>query len=297
VTSFWSAWVIVLTSITIILISWLLFANRKKQSGDLKTTGHVYDGLEEYDNPLPGWWFYMFVITIVWAIGYLIFYPGMGNWKGLLGWTQIGQYEHRVEIAEEKYRAMRDRYLALPIEEIAFDPEVRRMGQRMFGNECAQCHGSDARGAYGFPNLRDDDWLYGDSAQAISTTLHKGRNAAMPAWQSILGDNGIDESVHYLLSLNNRTADPAKAAAGAKHFATYCAACHGADAKGNQMLGAPNLANGIWLYGGTPEQIAQTLRVGRNGAMPAFEGVLSEDKIHILTAWVYGLRAENKPES
>lgn len=291
-TSFWSGWIIILTSITLVLITWLLFSNRKKDNGELKTTGHVYDGLEEFDNPLPAWWFYMFVITIVFAIGYLIAYPGMGNFKGLLGWTSVGQYEHRVEIAEAKYRADRDRYLAMSIEEIAHDKNIRRMGQRLFGNNCAQCHGSDARGAYGFPNLTDNDWLYGGTPEAIKTTLLHGRKAAMPAWQAILGDQGINETTQYLLAMNNRDADPELASLGKKHFTTYCTACHGPEGKGNQMLGAPNLSNGIWLYGGSAAQIAQTLRGGRNGAMPAFGEVLSEDKIHILTAWVYGLREE-----
>ena len=288
--SFWSWWIIVLVSSQIVLCYWLLSSNRKKSSGEVKTTGHVYDGLEEFDNPLPAWWYYMFILTIVFAIGYLIIYPGMGNFKGLIGWTSIGQYEYRVAAAEEKYRAERDRYLALAVEDIAHDPEVRRMGQRLFGNNCAQCHGADARGAYGFPNLTDDDWLYGGTPEAIKTTLLHGRKAAMPAWQGTLGDEGIAETTQYLLSLNNRDADPTLAAAGEKHFQLYCAACHGVDGGGNQMLGAPNLANGIWLYGGSENQIAQTLRGGRNGAMPAFGDVLSEDKIHILTAWVYGLR-------
>ena len=288
-TDFWSGWIIILTTIQIVLAVWLLFGNRKKQSGEVKTTGHVYDGLEEFDNPLPAWWFYMFVITVVFAIGYLIAYPGMGSFKGLLGWTSTGQYEQRVAVADEKYRAMRDRYLALPVEEIAHDPTVRKMGARMFGNNCAQCHGSDAHGAYGFPNLADNDWLYGGTPDAIKATLNHGRKAAMPAWEALLGDKGIDEAVNYLMALNSREADATKAAAGETHFKTYCAACHGMDAKGNQMMGAPNLTNGIWLYGGTPEQLAQTLRYGRNGAMPAFGDVLTEDKIHILTAWVYGL--------
>ena len=296
-TSFWSGWIIILTSITIVLITWLLFSNRKKDNGELKTTGHVYDGLEEFDNPLPAWWFYMFVITIVFAIGYLIAYPGMGNFKGLLGWTSVGQYEHRVEIAEAKYRADRDRYLAMSVEEIAHDENIRRMGQRLFGNNCAQCHGSDARGAYGFPNLTDNDWLYGGTPEAIKTTLLHGRKAAMPAWQAILGDQGINETTQYLLAMNNRDADPELATAGKKHFTTYCTACHGPEGKGNQMLGAPNLSDGIWLYGGTAAQITQTLRGGRNGAMPAFGDTLSEDKIHILTAWEYGLREKATSEA
>ena len=289
-TSFWSGWVIVLTSVTIIGMTWILFANRQaeRRTGE-RTTGHEYDGIEEYDNPLPAWWFYMFVITIVWGIGYLLVYPGMGNFPGLLGWTQVEQHDRAVAAADEKFRAMRDRYLALPVAEIASDPAVMKMGARMFGNNCAQCHGSDAKGAYGFPNLTDNDWIYGGTPEAIKATLINGRQAAMPPWQAILGDQGIAEATAYVLSLNGRDADPAKVNAGKTHFATYCAACHGADGTGNTAMGAPNLTNGVWLYGGTEAQIAHSLRAGRNGVMPAFKDTLSEDKIHILTAYVYGL--------
>lgn len=288
--SFWSLWVIVLTTITFVLITWVLFANRtREQNKEGNTTGHVYDGIEEYDNPLPAWWFMMFVITIVFGVGYLIVYPGMGNFKGILGWTQLEQHEREVSRAEEKYRGMRDRYLAMSIEEIAEDPAVRKMGMRMFSNNCAQCHGSDAKGAYGFPNLTDDDWLYGGTPDTIKATLVNGRQAAMPPWGSILGDQGILETTEYVQSLSGREVDSDLAEAGAKHYQTYCVACHGADGKGNPALGAPNLANGIWLYGGSDEQIAHTLRNGRNGVMPAFKDTLGEDKIHILAAYVYGL--------
>ncbi len=288
--SFWSMWIIVLTSVTIVGITWILFANRKREQQPTdKTTGHEYDGIQELDNPLPAWWFYMFVITIVWGVGYLVIYPGMGNFPGVLGWTQIEQHDREVSAADEKYRAMRDRYLALPVEEIATDPAVIKMGQRMFGNNCAQCHGADAQGSYGFPNLTDNDWIYGGDPDAIKATLVGGRQAAMPAWQQILGDSGISETTEYLLAINGRDADEALAEAGGKHFATYCAACHGADGTGNPALGAPNLTNGVWLYGGSREQIAHSLRAGRNGQMPAFDTTLSEDKIHILTAYVYSL--------
>jgi cytochrome c oxidase cbb3-type subunit 3 len=288
-TTFWSNWVIILTTATIVGLVWVLFANRKQPRELDKTTGHAHDGIEEYDNPLPAWWFAMFVITIVWGIGYLIFYPGMGNFAGVLGWTQEEQHDIEVAEAEARYRAMRDRYLALPVEEIAQDTQVMRMGQRLYSNNCSQCHGLDARGAYGFPNLADDDWLWGGSPDAIKHTLVNGRQAAMPAWQDALGDTGIAETTEYVLSLNGRSADADKAARGQKHFQTYCVACHGAEGKGNPAMGAPNLTNGIWLYGGTEEQIAHTLRVGRNGVMPAFGNTLSEDKIHILTAYIYGL--------
>ena len=232
-TTFWSNWVIVLTIMTIVGIVWILLANRKQTQEMDKTTGHAHDGIEEYDNPLPAWWFAMFVITIVWGIGYLIFYPGMGNFKGVLGWTQIEQYDQEVAAAEQQYRAMRDRYLALPIEEIAQDDKVMRMGQRLYGIYCSQCHGLDARGAYGFPNLADENWLWGGSPDAIKHTLVQGRQAAMPAWEDSLGDTGIAETTEYVLSLNGRSADSEKAARGEKHFQTYCVACHGADGKGN----------------------------------------------------------------
>jgi cytochrome c oxidase cbb3-type subunit 3 len=289
-TSFWSMWIIVLTSITMVGIIWILFANRKReqQSTD-KTTGHVYDGIEELDNPLPAWWFYMFVITIVWAIGYLILYPGMGNFPGVLGWTQVGQYDREVAAADEKYRDMRDRYMALSVEEIAADPKVRKMGMRMFGNSCAQCHGADAKGSYGFPNLSDNDWLYGGSPDEIKASITNGRLGTMPAWGDIIGDQGVTDVTAYVLSVNGREADPAQTAAGEKVFQTYCVACHGADATGNPAMGAPNLANGIWLYGGNAEQISHSVRAGRNGVMPTHKNTLSEDKIHILAAYVYGL--------
>jgi len=288
--SFWSYWIIILTSITLVALTWVLFANRKREvQPEDKTTGHVADGIEEFDNPLPAWWFYMYVITIVWGVGYLIVYPGMGNFAGVIGWTQIGQYDKEVAAAEEKYRDMRDRYLALPVEEIAGDPAVRKMGMRMFANNCAQCHGADAKGRYGFPNLTDDDWIFGGDPDTIKATLENGRQVAMPAWGSIIGDQGIADVTQYVLDLNGRDADAQQVAAGETVFQTYCVACHGAEGLGNPALGAPNLTNGVWLYGGSEEQIAHSLRAGRNGVMPAFKDTLSEDKIHILAAYVYGL--------
>lgn len=291
--SFWSYWIIILTTVTLVGITWILFANRTRaQHSPDQTTGHSHDGIEEFDNPLPAWWFYMFLITIVWGVGYLMIYPGLGKFEGILGWTQVGQYDREVTAAEQRYREMRDRYLALPVAEIAADPAVRKMGMRLFANNCAQCHGADAKGKYGFPNLADNDWLWGGDADAIKATLVNGRQAAMPAWGTIIGDQGIADVTQYVLSLNGRDTNQAQVAAGKTVFETYCVACHGADGRGNPALGSPNLTNGIWLYGGSEEQIAQTLRAGRNGKMPAFKDTLSEDKIHILTAYVYGLNRQ-----
>jgi len=291
--SFWSYWIIILTSITLVGLTWILFANRKREAqAEDKTTGHVADGIEEFDNPLPAWWFYMFVITIVWGVGYLIVYPGMGNFAGVIGWTQVGQYDKEVAAADEKYRDMRDRYLALPVEEIAGDPAVRKMGMRMFANNCAQCHGADAKGRYGFPNLTDDDWIFGGDPATIKATLENGRQAVMPAWGSIIGDKGVTDVTRYVLSLNGRDVDEAQIAAGETVYQTYCVACHGAEGLGNPALGAPNLTNGVWLYGGSEEQLAHSIRAGRNGMMPAFKDTLSEDKIHIISAYVYGLNQQ-----
>ncbi len=287
--SFWSGWVIVLTVVTFVLITWILLANRKRTPVDQKTTGHNYDGIEEWDNPLPGWWFAMFMITIVWGFLYLIAYPGFGNFPGVLGWTSLEQHEQEVAKADETYRAMRDKYLALPIEEIYQDPKARKMGMRIYGNNCSQCHGLDAAGALGFPNLADGDWIFGGTPDQIKHTITAGRRAAMPAWEAILGEDGIAEATAYVLSLNSRDADPTQVKAGEKHYQTYCVACHGAEGKGNPALGAPNLTNGIWLYGGNAEQIAHSLRIGRNGVMPAFGNTLSEDKIHLVSAYIYGL--------
>ena len=289
-TSFWSMWIILLTTATFVGLTWILVANRKRDQQETeRTTGHEYDGIEEYDNPLPAWWFYMFLLTIIWGAGYLVIYPGMGNFPGLLGWTQVNQHEREVSNANDKYRAMRDRYMALPVEEIAGDPAVRKMGMRMFGNNCAQCHGADAKGSYGFPNLTDNDWIYGGSGEAIKTSIVEGRRAAMPAWGSVIGDQGVADVTAYVLSINGRSAAESQASAGETVYQTYCVACHGADGSGNSALGAPNLKNGIWLYGGNAEQISHSIRAGRNGVMPAHKDSLTEDKIHLLTAYVYGL--------
>ncbi|MFK7976442.1 MAG: cytochrome-c oxidase, cbb3-type subunit III [Halioglobus sp.] len=288
---FWSLWIISLTVISIVLITWILLANRTKPSGgEDETTGHEYDGITELDNPLPAWWFYMFVITIVWGIGYLVFYPGMGNYAGLLNWTQVDQHEQRVSAAEAKYGSIRDQYLALPISEVAKDLKAIKMGMRMFQNNCAQCHGADARGSYGFPNLTDDAWQWGGTADAIRATLIGGRQAAMPAWGGAINDEGIAQVTDYVRSMSNLEHNALNLEPGKKIYQTYCVACHGADGSGNQLLGAPNLADDVWLYGSSVSRISHGLRAGRQGEMPAFGDTLSESKIHLLTAYVYSLR-------
>lgn len=288
--SFWSWWIILLTVITIVLTTWLLFANRKStMNREDGTTGHVYDGIEEYDNPLPAWWFYLFVLTIVFGVGYLLAYPGMGNFKGLLNWTQIGQWESRVAAADKKYGALFAEYRSMPVEEVATDKKAMKMGQRLFSNNCAQCHGSDAMGSYGFPNLTDTDWLYGGAPEQIRASIIHGRNGAMPGWLGALGEDGVVSVSHYVLSLSGREVDADLAEQGKAKYQMMCVACHGVEGKGNYAFGAPNLTDKIWLYGGSTGLVQRSIRNGRSGHMPAHKDLLSDDKIHLLTAYVYSL--------
>ena len=285
---FWSAWIILLTTITIVGVTWILLANRHRDS-DKETTGHIFDGIEEYENPLPGWWLWGFLLTIIFGVVYLIVYPGMGNFAGAFGWTGVGQYEESVERANKQYGPMYERMLATPIPELAKDPDAMRMGRRLFNDSCAQCHGADAGGSRGYPNLTDNIWQWGGEPEQIKTTLIQGRNAAMPPWQAILGDQGIAEVTEYVLQISGRSAEPTLATAGETQFQTYCAACHGPLGEGNVMLGAPALNDNNWLYGGSRGAIRQTLREGRNGVMPAQQELLYPAKIHLLAAYVYSL--------
>ena len=302
--TFWSLWIVILTTVNLLLVLWVLLANRKVAINDEddpenKTTGHVYDGIEEYDNPLPRWWFLMFLGTFVFAVLYLIIYPGMGNWKGIFpfegyegGWTSAKQLQREQDLALKQYESSYGIYNTLSVEELADDPRAMKMAQRIFANNCAVCHGADGGGLLGFPNLTDQDWLWGGTPEKIKETLVNGREAAMPAWNTLLGEKGIAQVSEYVLSLSGREHDAAKAEVGETLFSQNCAACHGADGKGLQALGAPNLTDDIWLYEGSPEGIRQSLRNGRNGVMPAQQDRLREDKIHLLTAYVYQLSLE-----
>lgn len=292
--AFWSAWVSVITLAVIIGCTWLLFATRKSQPHQEvteETVGHSFDGIEELDNPLPKWWFQMFVATVIFGLVYLLLYPGLGNFKGLLGWTSHGQWEEEMAYAEEHYAPVFQRFAQLSVDELKQPENVEglRIGQRLFANNCSVCHGVGGVGAHGFPNLTDNDWLYGGTEDAIKTSLHNGRNGAMPAWADVLGEDGIRDMTHYVLALSNREHDAASAERAQPQFASLCAACHMPDGTGMHALGAPNLTNDTWLYGGSFEQIAHTLRHGRFGVMPAFTGLLSEDQIHLVTAYVMSL--------
>lgn len=291
-TSFWSGWIIVISLGSILGSFVLLSIVRKGQRFNSETTqtvGHEFDGIEEYDNPLPRWWYWMFVLTVIFALGYLTLYPGLGNFKGVLGWSQESAYDREVAKAEAEFGPMFAQFSQTPIEELAQNDQAMRIGQRLFANNCAQCHGSAATGSYGFPNLTDNDWLYGGDAAAISQTILNGRIAAMPAWGAILGEDGVHNVSQYVLSLSGRETDAQAAQQGQQLYNTNCIACHGAEAKGNHLFGAPNLTDNIWLYGGSEQQIMQTIRNGRNGQMPAWEGILGKDKAHVVAGYVYSL--------
>ena len=298
-TSFWSWYVTLLSLGTIAALVWLLLATRKGQRPDSteETVGHSYDGIEEYDNPLPRWWFLLFVGTVVFALGYLALYPGLGNWKGLLpgyedGWTQVKEWQREMDKADEQYGPLYAKYAAMPVEEVAKDPQALKMGGRLFASNCSVCHGSDAKGAYGFPNLTDDDWLWGGEPETIKTTILHGRQAAMPAWKDVIGEEGIRNVAGYVRSLSGRDTPEGISVdieQGQKIFAANCVVCHGPEAKGVTAMGAPNLTDNVWLYGSSFAQIQQTLRYGRNGRMPAQEAILGHDKVHLLAAYVYSL--------
>ena len=297
--SFWSLYIVLLTGANIAAAWWLIRWTAKPRKGEVaatETTGHVWDeNLTEYNKPMPRWWLYLFYLSIVFAIIYLILYPGMGNFRGLLGWTQLNAYERQMAQAEQTYGPIFHQYGATDLIALSQDPEAMGTASRLFANNCAACHGSDARGGPGFPNLTDGDWLYGGNPEIIRESILKGRSGMMPPLGAALGEEGIGEVAQYVLSLGGRPSNPVQAAAGQQKFAMLCAACHGPEGKGTPALGAPNLTDNIWLYGGSVETIAQTIRGGRQGRMPSHEALLGADRVHLLAAYVYGLSHRDEP--
>ncbi len=317
--TFWSVWITVITLFVIAACFFLLRAVSKNNTGveEGESMGHSFDGIEELNNPLPKWWSYMFYISIVFALIYLALYPGLGNYKGLLGWTSsnqsIGrengikadseaaivlakeegrwvQYDQEVMRADEKYGPIFKAYAETPLDELVNNEEALKVGGRLFLHNCSQCHGSDARGSKGFPNLTDGDWLYGGDLATIKTTIMNGRHGMMPPKGGLpIEDSEIKGLAEYIVKLSGRDHDEALAAQGQGSFMKGCFACHGMDATGNKMMGAPNLTNNMWLYGGSRGAIEETILNGRSGVMPAWKDVLGEEKVHVITAYVYSL--------
>lgn len=290
--NFWSVFVTALTLIGIIACGILLWmAGRKKvlATSD-NTTGHVWDeDLVEMNNPLPRWWVWLFVITIVFGFGYLAAYPGLGSFAGQLKWTQLGEYEAEMAKAKVELEPLYARFASMKPEDVAADPQAHAIGERLFMNNCAQCHGSDARGSKGFPNLADSDWLHGGAPDKIRETLEKGRIGNMPPMAAAVGTpDDVRNLSHYVLSLSGSPHDSLRASLGKSKF-TACAACHGMDGKGNQALGAPNLTDDTWLHGWGEAAITAIINNGKVNEMPAQAGKLTEAQIGVLSAYVWGL--------
>jgi len=291
VSGFWNIYVAGIVTLSILGCAWLLYANTiKRTGGPVQLHGHTWDeNLQEYNHPLPRWWMWLFYITIVFGIVYLAVYPGFGTFQGSFGWSSSGQYEAEMKKATDQYAPIFDKYLKEDLKVVAADPNAKATGERLFLTYCMQCHGSDARGAKGFPNLTDGDWLYGGDPVQIQTTILEGRNGVLPPFGPALGADGVKDVAHYVRSLSGLAADSLRVQRGKEIFQQNCVACHGPDGKGMQAVGAPNLTDQVWLYGSSENTIAETVTKGRNNRMPAFKEFLGEAKVHLLAAYVYGL--------
>ncbi|MBB3641822.1 cytochrome-c oxidase, cbb3-type subunit III [Variovorax atrisoli] len=294
---FWSDYVAAVSLLGIlgcVILLWLTARKRVAASAD-NTTGHVWDeDLREANNPLPMWWVGLFVLTIVFGLGYLALFPGLGSFRGKSDWTSRGAYEAEVARATQELAPVYAKYAAMPVEEISRDPQAHAIGERLFMGNCAQCHGSDARGSKGFPNLTDKDWLYGGTPEKIIETITRGRVGVMPPMAAAVGTpDDVKNVANYVLSLSGEPHDSVRAGLGKAKF-TACAACHGIGGVGNQALGAPNLSDRIWLHGYGEAAIIQMINSGKHNEMPAQEGRLTEAQIRMVASYVWGL-SNNAP--
>jgi cytochrome c oxidase cbb3-type subunit 3 len=241
--SFWSIYISVITVVSIIG-TWIFLRShtaRKLAPGEKpELMEHTWDGdLQDLNNPLPRWWLGLFYATMVFAVAYLALWPGLGNFAGILGWTSSGAYEAEVKAAEAKFQPVYAGFMKQDIATVAADPDARSIGKHLFLTYCSQCHGSNAAGAKGFPNLTDQDWLYGGDPDTIKTTITGGRSGVMPPWGEALGADGVKQVANYVLSLSGHKHDANLATAGKTKFAENCAACHMPDGTGMQALARP----------------------------------------------------------
>ncbi len=291
ISSGWSVYVAgaTIASLLVCLVLLAIASKRKVMAND-NTTGHVWDeDLRELNNPLPRWWMGLFVITVVFAGIYLAFYPGLGSDPGSLGWSSVKQHADEVEKARAAMAPVYAKYTAMPAAELAKDPKAMAIGERLFANNCAQCHGADARGSKGFPNLTDGDWLYGGAPEKIVETIVNGRQGNMPPMAAAVGSpEDVKNVANYVLSLSGSPHNAVAAELGKAKFAA-CAACHGPDGKGNQALGAPNLTDKIWLHGWGEQAIVAIVTNGKTNVMPAQKDRLAPEQIHVLGAYVWSL--------
>lgn len=290
----WSIFVAVVTIVGLIACLWLLVvASKRTVMANDNTTGHVFDGdLREMNNPLPRWWMVLFVLTVIFSVVYLLLYPGLGSSKGQLGWTSPGEVASANERARSQMEAVYARFQPMSVEALAQDGGARAIGERLFLNNCATCHGSDARGSKGFPNLTDDDWLWGGKPENIVETITKGRQGVMPPMAAALGSAEDARNVaNYVLSLSGSPHNNIAAQLGKSKFGA-CAACHGIDGKGNQALGAPNLSDRIWLHGWGEAAVVAMIANGKHNQMPAFGERLTDVQVRILAGYVSGMRGQ-----
>ena len=296
--NFWSVYVAGITIAGIVaclLLLWIT-ARKKVASDSNNTTGHVWDeDLTEMNNPMPRWWMWLFVLTIIFSFAYLAIYPGLGKFAGKMGWSQYGAYDAEMAQAKAELEPLYARFTSMTTEQVAQDPQAMAIGERLFMNNCAQCHGSDARGSKSFPNLTGGDWLHGGTPEKIRETLEKGRIGNMPPMAAAVGSpEDVRNLSHYVLSLSGSPHDSLRASLGKSKFVA-CAACHGADGKGMQALGAPNLTDDIWLHGWGEAAITAMINNGKVNQMPAQSQKLTEAQLGVLTAYVWGM--SNKPGS
>ena len=290
--SFWSIYVAGITAVSILACAILLWFSGKARAmtANDNTTGHVWDGdLREMNNPLPRWWVGLFIITIIFGVVYLALYPGLGSFAGTAKWSQQDQYDREVAKGNAEVAPLYAKFTAMPVEDVSRDPKAKAIGERLFMNNCSQCHGSDARGSKGFPNLTDNDWLHGGTPDKIKETLNLGRIGNMPPMAAALGTaDDVKNVAQYVLSLSNSPHDSVRAQLGKEKFAV-CAACHGPDAKGMQAVGSANLTDNIWLHGFGEAAITAMINQGKVNQMPAQAGKLTDGQIHVLAAYVWGL--------
>jgi cytochrome c oxidase cbb3-type subunit 3 len=289
---FWGLYISIITLVSIVACGVLLKMNsvRRVAASQVDTTGHVWDeDLKEYHHPLPRWWVWLFYITIAFSLVYLVLYPGLGEFQGVYKWSQAGQYADEVKLAEAAFGPRFAKYAGQDLRQVAADPEARAMGGKLFLVYCSQCHASDARGSWGFPNLSDQDWLWGGEPEVIKASIANGRTGVMPAFGPVLGEEGVKDAAHFVRSLAGLSHDAARAERGREKFAVSCAACHGTDGKGNQQLGAPNLADKIWIYDSSEATLISGISKGHNDVMPAHGDFLGDAKVHLLAAYIWSL--------
>jgi cytochrome c oxidase cbb3-type subunit 3 len=289
----WSIFVIILVVANVggclWLIRWSMHMKSDAQKPGEMSTGHTWDGdLEELNNPLPRWWLNTFYISIAFSVVYLVLYPGFGNFSGVLNWSQTGQYDSEVAASNAKFGEVYAAFRGRDVEALASDPDAVRLGQNTYVNVCAACHGADARGAKGFPNLTDDAWLYGGDGVNVLNSIKNGRNGVMPALGAVVGQDGADLIATYLLSPAGDTS--ADVAAGKqKYLSSGCIGCHGMNAEGNTLVGGPNLRDSVWLHGGSREEIVDIIMNGRVNQMPAQLPIIGEDRARLVAAYVLSL--------